>query len=259
MSGSATEWDPQLYDGKHAYVWTSAADLVDLLAPRPGERILDLGCGTGHLTAKISATGARVTGVDASGPMIAKARNNYPKLHFEVGDALSLPYREEFDAVFSNATLHWIRPPEKVAASIWNALRPGGRLVAEFGGRGNLQSIVDAVTGALTEAGLHDNARRNTLYFPTIAEYTTLLEGQGLAVTYAVLFDRPTPLEDGENGMRHWLAMFGRSFLAGLPDDTRLAIGRRVEGRLRPRHFIKGAWVADYRRIRVVAHKVARP
>jgi trans-aconitate methyltransferase len=132
------EWNANLYDAKHAFVWKYGADLVPLLAPQSGERILDIGCGTGHLTAQIAESGARVVGVDRSPEMATAARKAYPKLQFEVADARDLPFRDEFDAVFSNAMLHWIREPELVVRSVRNALRPGGRFVAEFGGKGNI-------------------------------------------------------------------------------------------------------------------------
>src|SRR6202043_2259805 len=113
------EWDANLYDAKHAFVWKYGADLVPLLAPQPGERILDIGCGTGHLTAQIAESGARLVGVDRSPEMVKAARKVYPNLQFEVADARALRFHNEFDAVFSNATLHWIQEPEPVIRGIW--------------------------------------------------------------------------------------------------------------------------------------------
>jgi trans-aconitate methyltransferase len=188
-------WDARLYDDKHTFVWEAAADLVGVLAPQPGERILDLGCGTGHLTAKIAANGAFTLGIDNAESMIAQVRRNYPALRFELTDARDLPYVGQFDAVFSNAVLHWVRPPRKAAASIWQALRPGGRLVAEFGGKGNVQRLLDAVSEAKREAGIGGRGSGHPWYYPSIAEYSTLLENQGFTVTSAALFNRPTPLE----------------------------------------------------------------
>ena len=120
-------WDPGLYDGKHAFVWQYGASLVELLQPQPGERVLDLGCGTGHLTARIAAAGAAVVGIDSDPAMIDQARRGYPDLHFEQQDARSFSFAEPFDAVFSNAVLHWIREPEAVIACVRRALKPGGR------------------------------------------------------------------------------------------------------------------------------------
>ena len=121
-------WDAKLYDAKHDFVWKYGSDVVSLLDPKAGERILDLGCGTGHLTAQIAESGALVTGVDRSAEMVAAARSAYPNLKFEVADARNLNFREEFDAVFSNATLHWIHEPERVLQGVWKALRPGRKI-----------------------------------------------------------------------------------------------------------------------------------
>src|SRR5947209_12654662 len=127
-----THWDANLYDGHHAFVWQQGAALLELLAPRPGERILDLGCGTGHLTAQVAATGAEVVGLDLASTMIDQARRAYPQLRFVAGDARDLAFEQPFDAVLSNAALHWVKPPELVIACVARALRPGGRFVAEF-------------------------------------------------------------------------------------------------------------------------------
>src|SRR5688572_29408085 len=143
------DWDPDLYQSAHAFVWERAADLIDLLAPRPGERVLDLGCGTGQLTAQIAEGGATVLGVDRSPEMIAQARRNFPHLPFQVGDATTFSTDEPFDAVFSNATLHWVKPPAAAAARVFAALRPGGRFVAEFGGRGNVGRVCAALRHAM--------------------------------------------------------------------------------------------------------------
>src|SRR5262249_35286620 len=136
------KWDPALYEDKHAFVWRHGASLVELLAPQPGEHVLDLGCGTGHLTAAIAKAGACVVGIDQSPEMIAQARKHYPNLRFESGDARRLAFAEEFDALFSNAVLHWISEAELVVQSVARALKPGGRFVAEFGGKGNVRAII---------------------------------------------------------------------------------------------------------------------
>jgi trans-aconitate 2-methyltransferase len=229
-----SRWDPAEYDFTHHYVTDYGRSLVDLLAPETGERILDLGCGTGHLTQQIADRGAVIVGIDSSPEMIAQARQNYPKLRFELANAAAYRVAEPFDAVFSNAALHWIQPPEDVVGSIAAALKPGGRLVAEFGGKGNIASVVAA-------AGV------NRWYFPSIGEYAALLEGHGLEVTSAVLFDRPTVVE-GVAGLRDWLAMF---FKPPLPEET-IA---RMEIELRPKLFNGDAWTLDYRRLRIVALK----
>jgi trans-aconitate methyltransferase len=141
----STEWDPNLYQAKYAFVWKYGSDVVSLLAPQRGERILDLGCGTGHLTEQIADSGAEVVGVDRSQEMIGAARKTFSNFKFEIVDARKLPFHSEFDAVFSNATLHWIHEPALVIQSVRNALRTGGRFVAEFGGKGNIGKIQTAL------------------------------------------------------------------------------------------------------------------
>src|SRR5438067_12225299 len=165
-------WDPGLYDGRHAFVWKQGAAVVELLAPRPGEAVLDLGCGTGHLTATIAAAGAAVLGVDSSAEMIAEARRNYPALAFEVGDARKLTDRDRFDAVFSNAALHWVREAEAVVEGVGRALKPGGRFVAEFGGRGNVRALLAAVRAACER--VLGTAVEHPWYFPSVGEYAGL-------------------------------------------------------------------------------------
>src|ERR1700758_742036 len=123
----ADAWDSALYEDRHSFVWKKAGDLVELLDPKPAERILDLGCGTGHLTAKIAATGAEVTGLDSSTSMIAQARQNFPALKFALADARDFQFDEPFDAVFSNAALHWVHDAEAVIRCVAAALRSGGR------------------------------------------------------------------------------------------------------------------------------------
>lgn len=247
------QWDATLYDNKHFFVSQLAADLVELLAPQNQERILDLGCGTGYLTHKIATSGAEVLGIDSAPSMINQARKTYNHLHFEVADATNLQFTEEFDAVFSNAVLHWIKEPQKVIASIYRALKPGGRFVAEFGGKGNIKSIITAVNNAIGDPSYWVNV--NPWYFPSISEYGTLLENQGLELTLATLFERSTPLEDGERGIQNWLKMFCSSFLNAFPNDMQNRILANIEDQLRPILYKDGTWFVDYKRIRIVAIK----
>jgi trans-aconitate 2-methyltransferase len=248
-----TRWDTDLYDEKHSFVWKHGAALLDLLAPRPGERILDLGCGTGHLAAKIAEAGAEVAGIDASAEMVAEARRLYPDLRFEVADAREFTCDRPFDGVFSNAVLHWISPPETVIARIRAALVPGGRFVAEFGGRGNVRSIMAALDAGSRAIGL--GPWEHPWYYPGIGEYAPLLERAGLEVTHATLFDRPTPLE-GEAGLRDWVAMFAGELVGRVPSDDRDRFFQQVEEAARPALHRDGRWSADYRRLRVVARRV---
>lgn len=249
---STTAWDTSLYDDKHSFVWKYGASLIDLLVPRAGERVLDLGCGTGHLTARVAEAGAEVVGIDSSPEMIAEARRLFPDIRFEPGDARDFAFDQPFDAVFSNAVLHWVKPPEGAIACVARALRPGGRFVAEFGGRGNVAGIISALDAASRAIGL--GAWEHPWYYPSIGDYATLLERAGLEVNNAALFDRPTPLE-GEEGLRRWVEMFARDLMARVPADGRERFFRHAEDFSRPALHRDGTWFADYRRLRVVARK----
>lgn len=254
IASNSPQWDAELYDNKHEFVSQLATDLVELLSPQPGERILDLGCGTGHLTDKI-ATITEVLGIDSAATMIEKARANYPNLRFELANAAELNFIEQFDGVFSNAVLHWVKPPEKVITGVWNALKPGGRFVAEFGGKGNINLILTALHNAIKANSLSIDEELNFNYFPSIAEYGNLLENQGFTFTFANLFARLTPLADGEQGMANWLKMFRSKLLALYPEEVQREILAGVEEQLRPILYKNGQWFADYRRIRIVAVK----
>ena len=248
------KWDAGLYDDKHSFVWKMAEGLLELLAAQPGEKILDIGCGTGHLSAKIAACGAQVAGVDRSPEMIQLAQAAYPEIRFEVADATKIPLEGPFDAVFSNATLHWIKEPERVVAEISRLLRPGGRFVAEFGGKRNIAELMAAAERAWTKAHL-PQPMPNPWYYPSLGEYAGLLERYGLEVTYGVLFERPTPLEEGENGMRNWLTMFGGALFERVTERQREDVIKETVQEARAKLFRDGQWVVDYRRLRVVAKK----
>jgi trans-aconitate methyltransferase len=251
-----TKWNAGLYDDKHSFVWKMAAGLLDLLAAQPGERILDVGCGTGHLTAQIAEAGALVTGIDRSPEMVHQAQEKHPDLRFQVMDAreITLP-AESFDAVISNATLHWITEPERVIAGIARSLRPGGRFVAEFGGKGNTAQFLAAAARAWSRLDL-PGAMPHPWFYPSVADYAGLLEQYAFEVTYATLFDRPTSLEDGERGLRNWMDMFGGTFLGTLSDSQREQFKTVVEGEARPILFRDSHWIMDYRRLRIVARHI---
>lgn len=243
-------WDASLYDDKHAFVWRYGASLVELLAPQHGERILDLGCGTGHLTSQIAQAGAEAVGLDHSAEMLQQARAAYPGLQFIQGDARDFSFTEPFDAIFSNAVLHWIRPPEAVIRCLRDALRPSGRFVTEFGGRGNVQRVLAVLRETAEQMGVTPELPES--YFPSLSEYATLLEAAGLEVRSGTLFDRPTPLE-GADGLRNWVKMFRGMTLESLPAERREEYLLAVEDAARPDLFRNGGWFADYRRLRVVA------
>lgn len=244
------DWNSKLYESKHAFVWKAADSLLELLDAQPGERILDLGCGTGHLTEKIATRGTDVIGLDHSQTMLDQARASFPHLRFERGDARDFSFDQPFDAVFSNATLHWVKPPEAAAACIAKALRPGGRFVAEFGGRGNVRTIESAIHSVTNRMG--QPLTESLWYFPSIAEYAAVLEQAGLEVTFATLFDRPTPLS-GEDGLRNWIRMFCGGVLSSLSPQQQNEFLSEIEALTRPTLFRDDCWIADYRRLRVIA------
>jgi trans-aconitate 2-methyltransferase len=252
---TSADWNANLYNAKHDFVWKYGSDVVSLLAPRAGEHILDLGCGTGHLTAQIAESGATVMGVDRSAEMVSAAQASYPNLKFEVIDARNLSFNEMFDAVFSNATLHWIHEPEAVLRGIFKALRTGGRFVAEMGGKKNIRAMQDAFDDALAELGAAKHGEVQPWYYPSVSEYSSLAEKIGFEVRLITLFDRPTGLADGAAGLRNWIIMFGGDYLAKAGDFKREEFIRRVEEKLRPQLFRDGQWWADYRRLRLVAYK----
>ncbi len=247
---STNEWDTESYDEGHSFVFEYGEGVVDLLEPERGERILDLGCGTGHLTARISDSGANTVGLDASKAMISNARDSYPECEFVREDARDFSFDEPFDAVFSNAVLHWIPDQDAVLESVADALGPGGRFVAELGGAGNVAAIVDAVRIEAAERGY---GVEGPWYFPSVGDYASKLELHGLETRYATLFDRPTKLENGTDGLADWLEMFGDSLLSPIPADERQSVISGVEDRLREDYLEDGTWTADYRRLRVVA------
>jgi trans-aconitate methyltransferase len=247
------QWDARLYSDRHNFVFQYGEGLLPLLAAQPGERILDLGCGTGQLTAKIAETGARVTALDSSAAMLEQARPACPEISFHQADARSFDLPEKnFDAVFSNAVLHWVPEAEAAAERCFAHLRPGGRFVAEFGGYRNVAQVIAAAFGAGREMG---HQLRHPWYYPSIATYSAVLEGAGFEVDSAWLFDRFTPLDDPVHGLRHWLTMFGTTILAGVPEERLGEFWERCEAQARPALFRDGRWHADYRRLRIVAHR----
>jgi trans-aconitate 2-methyltransferase len=250
-----TKWNAGLYDDKHAFVFKFGEDLVNLLSPSQGERILDLGCGTGYLTHLIAETGARVTGVDNSAEMIGKAKAYYPDLNFRVMSATDLHFDKPFDAVFSNAVLHWVLDKESAIDCIYRSLRPGGRLVLEMGGKGNVEEIVLNTRKVLTRHGYFKNAATQFWYFPSLGEYTTLLEKRGFRVAFATHYDRETELQDNENGIRDWIRMFGNAFFSNIPETAIPQLLEEIQESVRPKNYRNHKWYGDYKRLRILAIK----
>jgi trans-aconitate 2-methyltransferase len=245
LLNSGKSWDVERYEAGYSFVWNYGSEVVDLLDPKPGERILDLGCGTGRLTAEIAARGAKVTGLDSSPAMIAQSRINYPDLAFMLADGAHFLLPDPLDAVFSNATLHWIPDRRAVVACVHRGLRPGGRFVAEFGAKGNIRAILRATAEVL-------GRDTNPWYFPSLGEYATLLESEGFRVVQAFEFDRPTQL-DAATGMADWLEMFGDALFKGMDGTARREAVSHIIERLRPDLCRDRVWYADYRRLRIAA------
>lgn len=249
------EWDADRYEEHGRFVSEEARDLLDLLDPHPGERVLDLGCGTGHLTAEIADRGAEVVGLDGAAEMLREARAHHPGVRFVEGDIREARFEEPFDAVFSNAALHWVPEADAAVETVASALGPDGRFVAEFGGAGNCSRVIEAVREAVADAGYPEPD--HPWYFPSVGEYASLLEAHGLSTRYARLFDRPIEMDGGEAGLAEWLAMFGDQFFDAVPADRRErereAIVADAEDRLREDLWDGDAWTIDYVRLRVSA------
>lgn len=247
------KWDSDFYDQKHSFVTKYGEGLLSLLDAQPVERILDVGCGSGHLTKLIADTGADVTGMDSSPEMIATARAAYPKINFVVADAAGFSFAETFDAIFSNAALHWVERAEDAVICMSRALKPGGRFIVEFGGKGNIANIALALEQAIRDIRQIEISAMN--YFPSIGQYTPLLEKHGIEVASAVLFDRPTKLEGSEDGLENWIRMFRGPRLTFLTTDEQREVMTRVKQQLRESQFKDGDWYADYRRLRITGFK----
>lgn len=242
------KWDAEEYTKNFAFVHQYGSNVLELLDMEKGMSVLDLGCGNGALTGQIAETGARAVGLDASRDLLQVARKAFPQLEFIQADATDFHLEEKFDAVFSNAVLHWIEREKqpRVLQCVKAALKPKGQFVFEFGGFGNNQLIHAALERILAEHGL---AYKMPFYFPTIGEYATLLEQAGFRVTYMTLFDRLTRL-NGENGLADWIHMFVQTPFEGMEGADKEQVIMRAVDLLRKDLLRDGIWYADYVRIR---------
>lgn len=249
------QWNAELYDDKHSFVFEYGENVLELLDVKRKERVLDLGCGTGHLTQRIQERGGIVTGIDSSPEMIKLAKETYPDIDFEVADGANFTFENPFDAVFSNATLHWILNPDAVIKCVYKTLKPGGRFVAEMGGKGNVQKMICATQRVLKKHGYDAMDGDNLWYFPSLSEYTTKLESQGFRVTFAAHFDRQTLLQGEREGVAKWLKMFGPTFFKGIKPEETDQILEEITDLLEPDYNNDGEWYADYKRLRFIAIK----
>jgi trans-aconitate methyltransferase len=243
-------WDPERYARNARFVADLGAPVVELLAPKPGERILDLGCGDGALTEKLVAMGGNLVGVDSSEAQVEAARRRH--LDARVMDGEHLTFHHEFDAVFSNAALHWMRDPDAVIAGVWRALKPGGRFVGELGGYRCVEKIRRALVEALRRRGINGKTLA-PWYFPTVEAYSARLRNGGFRLNYIALIPRPTPLP---GDITDWLETFAEAFLSRVPPEERTAYIAEVRDLLRPQLCdARGVWIADYTRLRFSATK----
>lgn len=243
-------WDAALYQNEHGFVAEYGKELLEFVDRSAGQCILDVGCGTGELTAALAQNGAGVLGVDASADMIERAKARYPDLRFEVADATALTFEGCFDTVFSNAVFHWIRDQRALLAGVRRALKLGGRLVCEFGAQGNIRKIREAFSSIMARRGC---AWPSPFFYPTSSEYDRLLAEAGLTPRHSLEYDRPTPLPSGRDGLRLWVTQFFSESLGAFDSETRAAILAEMEAALRPALWDGTRWMADYRRLRVVA------
>ena len=244
------QWLPSKYQHNANFVSELGLPLVELLNPQAGEKILDLGCGDGTLMMKLQQLGCEVKGVDSSSDMITAAQNL--GLSAQVMDGEKLTFTNEFDAVFSNAALHWMVNPDAVIAGVYTAIKDKGRFVAELGGIGNVETVVNAIDICLEKRGINFKSL-NPWYFPSVEDYQTRLEKGGFTVQEITLFERPTKLPQGIQG---WLEMFAQQFTNHLPENDRPLFIQEVTDICKPKLCDRdGIWWADYVRLRFLATK----
>ncbi|MEO1159580.1 MAG: methyltransferase domain-containing protein, partial [Pseudomonadota bacterium] len=239
-SSSKQTWSADAYSTHGRFVADLAGAVFEWLAPQAGEKILDLGCGDGALTQKLADAGANVLGVDMSDDLLSAARERGLSVVSRDGHELDFP--AEFDAVFSNAALHWMSRPEKVIDGIGRALKPGGRFVAEFGGHGNVAAIVTAMRAVGENRG-GDESLAGPWFFPSPEVYADMLTDAGFEVRRVGLYPRPTPFN---TGMKEWLKLFRKPFFEQFGDEADSVLDE-VEQLLRPSLCdARGNWTADY-------------
>lgn len=246
------QWSPEQYAKNARFVSDLGMPVVTLLAPHAGERILDVGCGDGPLTKKLVDVGCEVVGIDASPAMIEAAKAL--GLNAYVMDGQALNFNSEFDAVFSNAALHWMKHAEVVVDGVWRALKPGGRFVGEFGGDGNTATVLRALDVSLRKRGFDLHAL-SPWYFPTVEDYRGKLEARGFTVNSIALIPRPTPQP---GSLVAWLETFAQSFIAPVPIAERVDFLAEIEDQCRSTLCdAEGKWSVDYVRLRFSATKPA--
>lgn len=242
------KWNSTLYDKSHSFVSEYGNDLITYLPSDKNQCILDLGCGTGDLTKKLSEICNEVIGIDGSEEMIEAAKIKYPHLNFQVMNASLIPWESKFDIIFSNAVFHWIPDQEILLKRIYSALKDGGSLISEFGAYGNISAIESAYSSVVP-------SYKSPFYFPTVESYSVVLKKAGFSIQKIYDYDRPTPLSDGKYGLRKWMKQFFSNDLSSYNNLEQENILKNVESLLENQLFDGEKWVADYRRIRVIVSK----
>ena len=246
-----SEWNATMYDNKHDFVAEYGKGLLEYIPQNEKQSILDLGCGTGTLTVQLNNLAKTVIGVDQSESMIKKAQEQYPNINFLICDTLSLPFENQFDVIFSNAVFHWIKDHETLLDNINKVLKPKGLLVCEFGASGNVATIENAFIKVCHDLGYEYKPKFN---FPTTKHFADLLKKKGFIIDKIYDYDRPTPLKDHEKGLENWMRQFFASELEEMSKDIQSKIIKEVETLTKDKLWKENEWIADYRRLRVIAH-----
>jgi len=247
------QWNTADYKRNFDFVHKYGEDVLKLIDMPQGSYVIDLGCGNGALTKKLLELGYRAEGIDDSAEMLLQAEELHPDIKFTRADALTFHLEEKADVIFSNAVFHWIdeKDQQQLAENIFDNLKSGGMLVCEFGGYGCAETVHSALEECFERHGL---SYSRTFYFPTIGQYTPVLEAAGFCVEYALLFDRPT-LQHTADGAADWIRMFIKTPFIGMPSGQKEAIIAETVEKIRPELFTNDGWIIDYVRIRVKARK----
>lgn len=248
------DWNAELYAQEHDFVPEYGKKLLDFIPASHELFLLDLGCGTGELTALLARKAGHVIGIDASPEMIRIAKAKVPHGDFRVLDACALPWKHFFDVVFSNAVFHWIPDHGVLLQRIFEALKDGGKLVCEFGAEGNIRHIQCAFRAVLERYG---HKYENPFFFPSVETYRHIMTQQGFSLEHIEAYDRPTPLKGGNSGLRNWLRQFFANDLRLFSEAAQEPLFEEMEERLRVAFWDGNQWIVDYRRLRVIAVKPA--